>query len=229
MAALRNSIRRAHKFLALIIGVQFLFWTLSGLFFTIHPIDEIRGEHLRHEVLQSTVGFDRALVAPNTLVSNAEQVLLLPGLSGPWYEVKTKVGYAVYDARNGSRLTPWNEEEATTLATAYWKGDGQISSVKLENDPPREAASSSPLWRVQFEGADSATFWVYSDRAGLRAVRTTNWRIFDILWRVHIMDFTGEDKIHSWWLRLAAFLGLTVVLFGIALLVDRAIRGRLLN
>jgi hypothetical protein len=82
---------------------------------------------------------------------------------------------------------------------------------------------------VQFEGEDTATFWVHSDRARVRAVRTTNWRVFDVMWRFHIMDITGEDKIHSWWLRIAAFLGLTVVLFGFAILIDRALQGRLLK
>lgn len=225
----RHSVRRAHKILALVVGIQLLFWTVSGLFFTLYPIEQIRGEHLRHSEMQGTVGFGGNLVAVNSLNAGAEQVTLMKGLSAPWYEVKTGEGYEVYDATDGTKLTPWSEEEAGLIAAAYWKGHGEVSSIELIEDLPREAASPVPLWRVQFEGDDTATFWIYSDRARLRAVRTTNWRIFDIMWRFHFMDITGEDKIHAWWLRIAAFLGLTVVLFGFALLIDRARQGRLLK
>ena len=60
-------------------------------------------------------------------------------------------------------------------------------------------------------------------------MRTGKWRIFDVLWRFHIMDVTGDDRFDSWWLKLFAFLGLTTVLFGIGLLVHRAMAGRLLR
>ncbi|MBX9746689.1 MAG: hypothetical protein K2X34_07290, partial [Hyphomonadaceae bacterium] len=34
-----------HKWLALIVGVQMLFWVSSGLFFAIYPIERVRSEH----------------------------------------------------------------------------------------------------------------------------------------------------------------------------------------
>lgn len=34
-----------HKWLALIVGVQVLFWVGSGLFFAIFPIEQVRSEH----------------------------------------------------------------------------------------------------------------------------------------------------------------------------------------
>ena len=60
-------------------------------------------------------------------------------------------------------------------------------------------------------------------------MRTTRWRIFDVLWRFHILDVTGKDEFDTWWMKLVAFLGLTTVLFGISLLIDRARRGALLR
>ncbi|MEQ9317215.1 MAG: hypothetical protein RLN72_15285, partial [Henriciella sp.] len=83
--------------------------------------------------------------------------------------------------------------------------------------------------RVQFDGKDTATFWIDAEAARLVAVRTGKWRLFDALWRFHIMDLTGEDRFDSWWLKVFAFLGLTTVLFGFALLIQRASKGRLLK
>ena len=40
-------IRTIHKYLGLIIGVQFLLWTISGLYFSWTDIDEIHGDNFR--------------------------------------------------------------------------------------------------------------------------------------------------------------------------------------
>lgn len=223
------TIRRAHKILGLVVGLQFLFWTASGLFFTIFPIEQIRGEHLIHDEMVGSIAIGPQVISPHKFAIGADEVVLKPGLQAPWYEVKSSSEYAVYDARDGKKLTPWTKEEAALIAQSYWKGEGEMTSIRLVENPPREAASKVPLWRVQFDGADTGTLWVYTDRAKLRAVRTTKWRIFDVLWRFHIMDVTGDDRLDSWWLKLTAFLGFTMVLFGVTLLFDRARKRRLMQ
>ncbi|MCH2120231.1 MAG: hypothetical protein MK136_03310, partial [Pirellulaceae bacterium] len=37
---------QVHRYLGVLIGIQLLFWTLSGLFFSFSPIGKVRGEHL---------------------------------------------------------------------------------------------------------------------------------------------------------------------------------------
>ena len=44
---LTRLLRRTHNLLALIVGAQVLLWVVSGLFFALRPIEEVRGEHLR--------------------------------------------------------------------------------------------------------------------------------------------------------------------------------------
>ena len=43
-------IRKTHRYLGLIIGVQFLAWTISGLYFSWTNIDEIHGDHFRKKL-----------------------------------------------------------------------------------------------------------------------------------------------------------------------------------
>jgi len=224
------NLRRAHKILGLVIGLQFLFWTASGLFFTIFPIEEIRGEHLVDRSLSEAPGIsDIAFVQPSSILGAADTITLRRGHAGPVYEVSGEDFARVHDAQTGERLTPLNEKSARDLASAYWAGEGDLISSELVEKPPREAGSASPLWRIEFEGKDDAVLWIDPDRAKLKAVRTARWRTFDVLWRFHIMDITGEDAFDSWWLRLFAFLGLTTVLFGFALLIDRWRKGVLLK
>ena len=43
-------VRKTHRYLGLIIGIQFLAWTISGLYFSWTNIDEIHGDHFRKQL-----------------------------------------------------------------------------------------------------------------------------------------------------------------------------------
>ena len=40
-------IRRAHRYLGVFLGIQFLFWTVSGLYFSWTNLDEIHGNQFK--------------------------------------------------------------------------------------------------------------------------------------------------------------------------------------
>ena len=75
----------------------------------------------------------------------------------------------------------------------------------------------------------SVRIYIDANTGRIVTVRTNLWRVFDIMWRFHIMDVTGKDEFNTWWLKLFAFFGLTVGITG-AILVVRQIRtGRLFS
>jgi len=39
-----RSYRKIHRYLGLFVGVQLLLWTAGGLFFSLNPIEKVRGE-----------------------------------------------------------------------------------------------------------------------------------------------------------------------------------------
>ena len=41
-------IRKAHRYLGIFLGIQFIMWTVSGLYFSWTDIDEIHGDHFRN-------------------------------------------------------------------------------------------------------------------------------------------------------------------------------------
>ena len=223
-----RTLSRSHKLVGLVIGLQLLFWTSSGLFFTLFPIEQIRGEHLRRAPASVDLASLNKIARPDVeLAANSAELKQI--LDRPIWLVKGEGWSALYDAQTGEQLSPLGEAAVRRIALSEWAGDGAITSVERVTSPPREAFSTKPLWRVQFEGADKATFWVDAEEARVTAVRTTKWRVFDVLWRFHIMDVTGDDRFDSWWLKIAAFLGLTSVMLGIGLLIQRALKGRLLK
>lgn len=47
MSATARVAGKVHKWLALLMAIQILFWFVSGLFFAIAPIDQVRLEHVK--------------------------------------------------------------------------------------------------------------------------------------------------------------------------------------
>ena len=62
--------RKWHRYLGLILGVQFFLWTIGGLYFSWTNIDEIRGDTLKKE---STHIFNNSsYVSPTILLSQID-------------------------------------------------------------------------------------------------------------------------------------------------------------
>jgi uncharacterized iron-regulated membrane protein len=52
------SIRKIHRYISLLISVQLLLWTVSGLYFSFNKIEKIRGEHYYREVDKNNTSAD---------------------------------------------------------------------------------------------------------------------------------------------------------------------------
>ncbi|MBC5774683.1 hypothetical protein H8S95_11470 [Pontibacter sp. KCTC 32443] len=61
-------IRKSHRYLGIILGVQFLFWTLGGLYFSWNDIDEVHGDHLRKEKRNFSASMN--MVSPQVVLDN---------------------------------------------------------------------------------------------------------------------------------------------------------------
>ncbi len=237
MALVARRIARIHKILGLVIGLQFLFWAVSGLFFTLYPIETIRGDpfrpHPEHgQLIVSDTRID-ATTAARMVEADLKTIELRMFLGDPVWLIETNAGQRMIDAVTGDARSPITQDEVIALtsygsdATTRALGETSIQYMISEN-PKREYGGPLPAWVVEYSPGKQRIY-IDAMTGEVAGVRTTKWRIFDVLWRFHIVDITGADRFDSWWLKLFAFFGLTTVLFGIALLVDRARKGRLLK
>jgi hypothetical protein len=222
-------VTRLHRLLGLVIGAQLLIWTVSGFFFTLKPIEQVRGTHLRAEQALEFATVPPGLVPPE----GADGVLILSSelksLGGSFvWEVKDAVGTRLHDAFTGAPLAPLTEADIRTLAEMHWAGRGKLERVALVGEAPAETGrKGQPLWRADFRGKDTSTFWFDPQTADLVAVRTPWWRTFDLLWGLHIMDWTSRETFTTWWMKLFGFGAVMLALAGGWLLVDRIRKGRL--
>lgn len=235
MNRLTHFFRRLHNVLGLIVGAQVVLWVVSGLYFSLRPIEEVRGDHLRSSAQQLVTELPESAAAVNALLAAVgEPVIALkvkPWLGRSVWEVETQSGKAMFDYASGQPLTPVSEADARQLAEAAWAGEGALASLLLVAEAPPEAGRGAgrAMWRAEFEGADTATFWIDPQAGDVAAVRTAWWRTFDLFWGLHIMDWTNRETISSWWMKLFSFGALMLSLAGIWLVVDRLRKGRLLK
>ena len=236
MARTARRIALIHKLFGLVIGLQFLFWTASGLFFTLFPISTIHGDPyrpvIRHDALDPTAIRLDAAAAADIVGGDLVSAELRAFLDRPVWHIQTHTGRALVDAVDGRLRSPLSEADIDALIDRFEPTDRSLGTLtivyQIQADPKREYAGQLPVWILEYEPGKQR---IYIDAVSgeIAAVRTTKWRIFDVLWRFHILDVTGADEFDTWWMKLAAFLGLTSVLFGMALLVDRARKGRLFS
>lgn len=131
--------RKTHKWLALIIAVQAVFWMLSGLYMTAIHIDIIHGDHLVRAPGPQAQPL-ASLVEPGSLIpGGTRSVRLDTQLGQPVYIVDAIPGRMLFDARNGEMLSPLDEKAARDRAVALYAGKG--ASRRSNCSTPRPARS----------------------------------------------------------------------------------------
>ena len=225
-------IRRIHRYLGVLLGIQFLFWTIGGLYFSWSNMDEIHGDFQKKAPPQyrADMAFVSPSVALKSLKSKVEvdsilNVALIDVLGKPTYRIEFLHGghhkmYQLADAQTGALRDPLSIEEATALAKQQFNGEPIVKSVALlENVDGHHEYRESPLpaLAVTFEHPTSTTVYVATEMGIVTKYRNTKWRIFDFLWMLHTMDYQSRDNIGNWLLRAFSIFGLVTIASGFTL------------
>ena len=218
---LRRTISRVHYWAGWGLGLFALAWFASGFFMTLKPIAEIRGNHIAAEPAFDLIAADY----PLPRVSGARSVMLIDALGTPAFVVDRADGREVIDARTGGALPAPEQEDVRAKVDAVLKIDSSVARMVKLDDAPMDYAGPLPVWQVTMTEPAKARLYIDARTGQLVRVRTSRWRMFDIAWRVHILDPAGE-RISSWWLSLASGLAVVFALSGLALLWRPAGRRR---
>ena len=214
--------RRTHKWLALIVGVQALIWTLSGLYMTAVHIDIIHGDHFIRQGEPRPIDPARLVdpVAAARAVPGAEGLRLHWLLDRPTYIVSAAKGPVLVDALTGARLPPPSERQIRRLADHWFTGDDKLEKVALIDEVPGEIRGRKPpLWRADFDGWNKPTLYFSAQTGELLSRRHELWRVFDFVWMLHIMDYETRDNVNNPLLRVFTWAAVAMALSGAWLLV----------
>ncbi len=226
----KRSVRKWHRYLGLFIGIQFLLWTLGGLYFSWTKIEQIRGDDLKHPPL--SLQFDSTIVSPavalsalpeslSSFVWHCELIQLPQGLA---YQIATRrkkeQQIFLVDAKTGLKRPAVSREEAIALAFGTTSMQAPVIQVNYLNQTGKHHEYRNkplPAWAIEFGGDINSTVYVSAEWGTVQNFRNNSWRIFDFLWMLHTMDYAERDNFNNWVLRVFSILGLLTVLSGFAL------------
>jgi uncharacterized iron-regulated membrane protein len=217
---------KIHKWLALLMALQMLFWLASGLFFAWFPIERVRSEHAKAEQAAQPVPLDVAAAGLARLhaagVGPADTVEVRSMLGRPVALTRTGEGRPVlYDLATAQRLSPLPVTLAAQIAEADHAGDLRAARVTRVEAESTEYRGILPAWRVDFEDGEGRSLYVAADTGMVTARRSTLWRAYDFLWGLHIMDWRGHEDFNSWLLVVATLLATIMTVAGIVILPGR--------
>lgn len=225
---MRRLLHKTHIWLGWIIGAQLFLWMLSGLLMAAMPIGQVRGEHLRAAAPMPPLPHEGLAPPAQVLAgSGADTLVLTSLLERPVYRLeRSGKAQGLKDAGTGEAIR-LDEALARRIAVERYAGSGKPVSVgwTAVDAPPREFRRNEPAFAVRFDDAEGTVFYVHGITGDVAAVRTNRWRLFDLMWGLHILDWREREDFNHPLLIGAAALGLASATGGIALLLMR-LRGR---
>lgn len=225
--------RKIHRFLGVILGIQLLFWTLGGLFFSWSDMDQIHGD-TNHKTIPLISDFS-GWSGPSEILNSSQEILeidslvsfkLINFLGSPFYQIRYyrdgSQKIVLIDARTGEPKPEISKQEAVLLAEEVFTPRSKIKNLEyiteLNISKHHEYRGKPlPAYAVRFNHESGTIVYVSAEYGEVMAFRNTNWRIFDFLWMMHTMDYQGRDNIGKLLLRMFSVLGLLTVISGFLL------------
>ena len=149
-------IRGTHRYLGLILGIQFLLWTIGGLYFSWSNIDEVHGDFQKRNapLLPSNISLVSPTVVLDTIqkvhrIDSVVSIQLIEILGKPFYQVRC--ASAIHQQENhqherpvmnhlanavtGLLRGPLTKEEAIEVAKMRFNGAPVIKTYSLQRLP----------------------------------------------------------------------------------------------
>lgn len=207
-------VRKIHKYLSFFISVQLLLWTISGIYFAFNKIELVRGEQYLKKTEESydlsifdfkidkasDIDFQKRLGKEIIIINSNDSVRYLDKFGMPVKKMSSIE--AMESVINQTSLTPLIAEE-----------------VLNEKVGSEFRGRSLPIYRVKTKSKDDSKINVYINMysGDVVAIRSDKWRIWDLMWSLHIMDWKERDNIDNLFLKIFSILALVSSLTGIML------------
>ncbi|MFT4780582.1 MAG: hypothetical protein ACJAZK_001218 [Psychroserpens sp.] len=210
-------IRKIHRYLGLFLGIQFLFWTISGLYFSWTDIDDIHGDHFKNMNYQPKAFSD--LISPSQLnISKGISTIELRDINNsPYYWINKE---QLYNAIDGGLKTNITKEEALYIAKLSMKSGLEVEAIEQINETGNHHEYREkllPAFVISYKTDEALKAYISINDGKFQTVRHRSWRWFDFLWMTHTMDYEGRDNFNTIVLRTFSLLGLITVLSGFLL------------
>ena len=211
---MRNIVRNTHKYLSFFISLQLFLWTISGIYFAFNKIELVRGEQYR-----LTESFPVNFNEINFSRSDVHQIKAIKRLDEIIFVVSGSKGIEYLNAL-GAPVSKLSKSEVFEIVSS----SSTLKPIDLEEISESSKGSEFrgrdlPLYKVTSLNDKDKKINLYLNvfSGEITAVRSLQWRIWDLMWGFHIMDWQTRDKINNIFLKIFSILALVSSISGILL------------
>ncbi len=211
---MRNIVRNTHKYLSFFISLQLFLWTISGIYFAFNKIELVRGEQYR-----LTESFPVNFNEVNFSRSDVYQIKAIKRLDEIIFVVNASKGTEYLNAL-GTPVSKLSKSEVFEIVSS----SSTLKPIDLEeiSESPKGSefrGRDLPLYKVTSLNDKDKKINLYLNvfSGEITAVRSLQWRIWDLMWGFHIMDWQTRDKINNIFLKIFSILALVSSISGILL------------
>jgi Na+-transporting NADH:ubiquinone oxidoreductase subunit F len=216
-------LKKLHKWVGLLIGIQVLLWLLSGLLISLLDPAKVSGKQWT-----SVTTTEPQTLEPGTLLEPAELLAgqLNDALSvdlkvwhgKPVYLVTRTEGEILLDATDGAVIVI-EKPDAEQLARQDYSGDGEIISIERGLAPDMETRDSNgAYWKVNFSDQVNTSVYISAATGEVLERRNRYWRVRDFFWMLHIMDYPGRENFNNTLVIAIALIAIWLGISGFGLL-----------
>ena len=213
--------RKIHKWIGLLIGIQFVLWLSSGLIMSLLDHDQVQGHGYRAHATKAQPWPKNALPASAVLGKGESTIQRVSSgwlLERPVYQAFNGEKTRLADALSGMTIDI-DAPLASRLAQASYNGPGKAQAPLLLEHTMEVRDHQGRLWRVDFKDEQETTVYLSAQTGEVLEHRNRTWRLFDMVWMLHIMDYTGRKNFNNPLVITAGIGGLWLALTGIWLLI----------
>ena len=211
-------LKKLHKWVGLLIGLQVVLWLLSGLVISLLDPEKVSGEQWaapgadKSPALQSGVVLEPSEL-PAGLLADALGISLTNNQGQAIYRIKRAGGETLVNAVDGS-IVRTSKADAKKLAREDFIGDGDIVSIQAGRAPDQETRNSiGDYWKVDFSDDADTSLYISASSGEILARRNSYWRVRDFFWMLHIMDYSDREDFNN---PLIIFVALIAIWLGIS-------------
>ncbi|NND83483.1 MAG: hypothetical protein HKN50_13730 [Gammaproteobacteria bacterium] len=221
-------LRKLHKWLAIIIGLQVLIWVSSGMIISLLDHHIASGDKTRKSVPSlHPLGSVNGLipVARLPIDHSAIQAIALQRIQQQLvYRIDQGSGQTLFNALSGEPFSI-TREHAESQALASYTGAGSLQILALLPDGHIEAQGHGVVWRADFDDEIATRVYIADSDGAVVAHRNRHWRIVDFLLMLHFMDYARTHNFNNPQIIAIGFAAFWLALSGL-ILVKRSFRKR---
>ncbi len=233
-------IKKLHKWLSLLVGLQLLIWLGSGFYFNLMDSEKARGGQYRIWQQQKSIVEQHRLIDPKLILTrlskqNIEVISLkqIQLLAKPYYLLTHdkslyahfKNSYSLVDAYSGG-IAVVDEQMASMLANKSYSGAGEILSVNKLSPPFDDIArEQNDVWQINYSDAVDTSVYVEVGSGRLIAHSNEDKRFADFFFMLHFMDYGNEASFNNIQIIIFSIFTLFFALTGLIWTIDLVFNG----